>query len=57
MFKISVTTQGIEQLIDKCGMHSHEWRFNFGLNKTKYIWLLVTNMFREIPEWHLNGFV
>ena len=50
---LQFTTQGLQQLIEKYGMYSKEWRFNFGLNKTKCM-IVGKNNFREIPVWFDN---
>ena len=50
----STTVPGLQGLIDICSEYAKQWRFKFGLNKTKCL-ITGKNKFVSEPIWYLNG--
>lgn len=48
------TVPGMQRLIDICSAYAKEWRFAFGIAKTKCM-ISGQHGFRDDPKWHLNG--
>ena len=49
----SLTTTGLQTLLDICAAYSEKWRFNFGILKTKCI-VIGKSMFQMTPTFMLN---
>ena len=50
----STSASGLQQLIDLCAKYAKEWRFKFGIKKTKCM-MTCGEKLGGIPEWKLNG--
>ena len=48
------TVPGLQRLIDICSAYANEWRFTFGIAKTKCM-ISGKHGFSDDPKWHLNG--
>jgi hypothetical protein len=51
---ISSTPKGLQSLIDVCSTYAKEWKFKFGLKKSKCI-CFGKNIMKKQPTWHLDG--
>lgn len=50
---LSPTVQGLQTLIDTCQEYANDWRFKFGIKKTKCM-SINDNMFKRTPKWSLG---
>jgi len=48
------TVPGLQRLIDVCSAYAGEWRFSFGIAKTKCM-ISGQHNFHNDPKWYLNG--
>ena len=51
---LSSTITGLQSLIDLCHSYASEWRFSFGLKKSKCM-TVGRKLFSEQPKWYIGG--
>lgn len=51
---ICTTSHGLQRLIDRCHEYASNWRFKFGIKKTKCM-CLVSHRLQKTPQFYLQG--